>query len=74
MFVDDFQFIAKTKKLRFWQTSHCSKCKEPLGFMILKNSVFFDECCQGRTVDGVRASTWGELARNVSTTFIPIKY
>lgn len=62
MLPENFEFIAKTKKIRYWEIKKCDICGESIGFMIQKDNVYFDETCDCSPRDMSRNSSWGELA------------
>lgn len=62
MIPDSFEFIAKTKKIRYWEVSKCDDCEESIGFLIQKDNVYFDETCDCSPRDKSRTSSWAELA------------
>nr|PMH87923.1 hypothetical protein BCU57_20200 [Shewanella sp. 10N.286.48.B5] len=65
---DDFKFIAKTKKIRYWETNKCPKCKEGAGFMFMRGQVYRDDSCDCSSRDLSRQSNWGEVAEYYNNT------
>ena len=59
---DDFKFIAEAKKIRYWETNKCPKCKEGMGFMYKGGQVYRDDTCDCSSRDMSRQSNWGEVA------------
>lgn len=67
---DDFEFIAKVKKIKFWEIKKCTACRESTGFMIIRGSVYHEpcDCCN---TDKCRKSSWGEIAEVFNTETTP---